>query len=101
MVLDNSSEYHVNIRVILLTLAQNKSRTTQDHNLKKLHVHWTLLPNVTYHVLLQSTNQPSISAEDIKIYGYGSPFGHVTKIIQKNLFPDPKRLHMKSSLQVG
>ena len=73
-------------------MAYNKSRTTQDHNLKKLQ--WALVPNATYQVSLQSTNQPIISVEeDITIYGCGSPLGHVTKIIQNNFcFPDHRRL---------
>ena len=51
----------------------------QDHYLKELQ--WALVSNATYQVSLQWTNQPSISAkEDITIYGYGSPLGHVIKI---------------------
>ena len=36
------------------------------------------------HIKLQWTNQPSISAKDISIYGCGRPLGHVINIIQKN-----------------
>ena len=92
VVQDNSSEYHVNqeCKSYLTDLDTHNTRTTLDRNLKKLQ--WALVPIVTHHFSLQSTNQPSISAEeDIIIYDCGSPLGRVTKIIKKNIYsPEQK-----------
>lgn len=69
--------------------------------MKKLQ--WALVVlNATYQVSLQLTNQPTISVEDITMYGHGSPTGPCEKDYSKEiLFPRSKEAPYEIRLQVG